>query len=89
MTVEFIVDNNTSIETLSMFVKSYKRIIPIKTYRKTEPIKAFQVKIDFTVKTPEITRHGDAGDYLFEGIDGEKRPVKKEIFEKTYEELVA
>ena len=33
MTVEFIIDNNTSIETLSTFVKSYKRIVPIKTYR--------------------------------------------------------
>lgn len=87
MTVEFIVDNNTPIETLSAFVKSYKRIIPIETYKKTEPIKAFQVKIDFTVKTPKVTQYGDAGDYLIQEINGEKRHVKKEIFENNYEVL--
>ena len=79
MTVDFIVDNNTSIETLSTFVKSYK---------KTATVKAFQVKTNFLVKTLEGTMKGNAGDYLCQGIDGEKWPVKKEVFEKTYEVVI-
>lgn len=77
MTVEFITDN-TPIETLSTYVKSYKKVTSIK---------AFQVQENFIVDTLEGVMRGVAGDYLCQGIEGEKWPVKKEIFEKTYEEI--
>ena len=57
----------------------------IKTYRKTGTVKAIQIHESFTVDTPVGTMYGKPEDYLCEGIDGEKWPVKKAIFEKTYE----
>ena len=57
----------------------------VKTYKKTATVKAVQIGEFFAVATLEGFMHGDAGDYLCEGIEGEKWPVKKEIFEKTYE----
>lgn len=59
----------------------------VKSYKKTVPIKAVQVYEFFVVRTLEGSMCGVAGDYLCEGISGEKWPVKKEIFEKTYEEV--
>ena len=35
--------------------------------------------------TIECSRLANAGDWIMTGIDGEQWPVKKEIFEKTYE----
>lgn len=42
---------------------------------------------DFVIDTLEGTMRGHKGDYLCEGEDGEQWPIKKEIFEKTYEEV--
>jgi len=39
----------------------------------------------FTVTTLEGVHRGHPGDYLMIGIEGEKYPCKKEIFEKTYD----
>ena len=39
----------------------------------------------FTVKTLEGEMRGNAGDYLVTGIKGEQYPVRKDIFEETYE----
>ena len=47
-------------------------------------IKAIQMDRDFTVNTLEGTMQGHAGDYLATGIKGEKYPIAKEIFEKSY-----
>lgn len=55
------------------------------TYRKTATVKAQQLTFHFSVETNEGTMRGNAYDYLCEGIEGERWPVKKEIFEKTYE----
>lgn len=56
-----------------------------KTYRKTATVRAIKLQIEFAVTTEEGVMRGHPGDYLCEGIEGEKWPVKKEIFEKTYE----
>lgn len=56
--------------------------------KKPIPIKAVQINETFTVETLEGTHTGNAGDYLIEGIEGELYPCKKEIFLKTYEEVV-
>lgn len=57
----------------------------LKTYRKTATVNAIKLEIEFAVTTEEGVMRGHPGDYLCEGIAGEKWPVKKEIFEKTYE----
>mgnify|MGYP000361602731 CR=1 FL=1 len=36
------------------------------------------------IQTLEGVMHANAGDWIITGTDGEKWPVKKEIFEKTY-----
>ena len=57
----------------------------MKTYRKTATVDAVQLEMKFAVQTEEGVMRGNPGDYLCIGIDGERWPVKKEIFEKTYE----
>lgn len=57
-----------------------------KTYCKTAMVRAIRIDYHFYVVTKEGTMTGEAGDYLCEGIEGERWPVKRAIFEKTYEE---
>ena len=54
------------------------------TYTKNTPITAIQMDNDFTVETLEGTMKGHAGDYLATGINGEKYPIAKKIFERSY-----
>jgi hypothetical protein len=54
-------------------------------YRKTATIKAGQIGAPFTVDTLEGTFTGKSGDWLAEGIDGERYIIDNEIFKKTYE----
>ena len=51
------------------------------------PIKVFarQMDRDFIVNTLEGLMRGKAGDYLVLGIKGERYPVRKDIFEETYD----
>ena len=49
------------------------------------PVLAVQVDDDFVIDTLEGTLVGKKGDYLVMGIKGELYPVKKDIFEQTYE----
>lgn len=56
-----------------------------KKYRKTAPVWAVQMTEPFEVETLEGTMRAEAGDYLCEGPKGERWPIKKEIFESTYE----
>lgn len=55
----------------------YKKI---PTYR----VRAKQMSRDFAVKTLEGVMKGHNGDYLCEDTDGNRWPVKKEIFERTF-----
>ena len=48
-------------------------------------VNALKMCVDFEVDTLEGTHNGNAGDYLMKGIDGELYPIKKDIFEKTYD----
>jgi len=60
-------------------------------YYKKKPIIIHAKKMEeaFEVKTKEGTMKGKAGDYLVIGIEGEKYPVDKKIFKKTYEKITA
>lgn len=58
-----------------------------KCYMKTEPVWAVQMPEEFTCDTKEGDNiKGKAGDYLCVGIDGERWPIDKSIFERTYKE---
>ena len=48
-------------------------------------VHALRMLVDFEVDTLEVTHRGKAGDYLLKGVEGELYPVKKKIFEKTYD----
>ncbi len=57
-----------------------------KCYRKRPVIiQARQMDREFWVETLEGTMHGNAGDWLIKGINGEFYPCKPDIFDKTYE----
>ena len=58
------------------------------TYIK-KPIKvtAYQTSVTMKIETLEGTMTASPGDYIITGIDGEQYPCKKEIFERTYEEI--
>lgn len=57
----------------------------VKCRKKSDVIHAAQVPVPFFVDTPEGRMTGDAFDYLMFGVEGEKYPCKKEIFDKTYD----
>lgn len=63
-------------------------ILKIKKYvKKPVIVEAYQADKDGSIETLEGTMKFSAGDYIVTGIKGEKYPVKKEIFEETYEEI--
>jgi len=59
----------------------------IKVCKNTIIIKAIQINNPdgFVVTTKEGRVKGKCGDYLILGVDGEKYPYRKDIFEKTYD----
>jgi len=63
--------------------------IPMKQFRKKPVIvEAQQIFLDYIIETLEGDMHAYAGSYIVRGVEGEIYPVKKEIFEKTYEEVL-
>ena len=48
-------------------------------------VHAVQMDEDFTVETLEGNMSGKRGDYLMRGAQSEFYPIKKEIFEATYD----
>lgn len=44
--------------------------------------------IELSVQTLEGTMIAREGDYIIRGIEGEIYPCKREIFKKTYEEVI-
>jgi len=57
-------------------------------FRKIATIKAGKIPIPFVVDTLEGTFNGKAGDWLAEGIEGERYIIDDAIFRKTYEEVI-
>lgn len=58
-----------------------------RTFRKTQPIRAVQMKVGFWVTTREGPMHGLAGDWLAVGVEGELWPIKDSVFRKSYQEV--
>jgi hypothetical protein len=50
-------------------------------------VHALQINDDFEVSTMEGKLRGKPGDYLMFGVNGEKYPCAKEVFEKTYDRI--
>jgi hypothetical protein len=50
-------------------------------------IGAVQINEPFLVETLEGVLRGHAGDYLIVGVRGERYPIRKDIFEETYESV--
>lgn len=67
---------------------THKQYTDFKNYRKVSLVKARKMHTDFLVDTLEGVMSGKKGDFLCEGVDGERWPIKKEIFEKSYEKVV-
>lgn len=57
----------------------------IKVIKKPIPVTARQVEKKTIVETIEGPLTAQPGDWIITGVDGEEWPVKKEIFDKTYE----
>ena len=64
------------------------KTVTFREYRKTATIKAGKIPIPFVVDTLEGTFGGKPGDWLAEGIEGERYIIDDAIFRKTYEEVV-
>ncbi len=62
--------------------------VNFREFRKIATIKAGKIPIPFVVDTLEGTFEGKAGDWLAEGIEGERYIIDDAIFKKTYEEVV-
>lgn len=58
--------------------KAVKKPIVVDVYQTDRPV---------DIKTLEGTMHANAGDWIITGVNGEQWPVKKDIFEKTYDLL--
>lgn len=60
----------------------------LKKYRKKPiVIQAYQTNKELIIHTLEGDMKANVGDYVITGVNNEQYPVKKEIFEKTYEEV--
>lgn len=53
--------------------------------KKPVVVHATQLNMPFRVTTEEGVMAGRAGDYLMIGVRGEKYPIRKDIFEETYD----
>lgn len=62
--------------------------VTFREFRKTATIKARKIRTPFIVETLEGTFEGKAGDWLAEGIEGERYIIDDVIFRKTYEEVI-
>lgn len=58
-----------------------------KTYRKTATVRAHPATEGGIIHTLEGDHTYVAGDYICTGVEGEQWPVKRSIFEATYEEV--
>lgn len=62
-----------------------EKIKNVKAIKKPIIVTAEQVEMETTVYTIEGPLTAKPGDWIITGVEGEKWPVKKDIFEKTYE----
>jgi hypothetical protein len=59
----------------------------VKAIKKPIPVSAYQTDKPVDIETLEGIMHANAGDWILMGVEGEQWPVKRAVFEKTYEVL--
>lgn len=57
----------------------------MKYRKKSIPVDAYQTADSVIIRTLEGDMKAEPGDWIITGVNGEQWPVKKDIFEKTYE----
>ena len=55
-----------------------------KFVKKNIPVEAYQLTEDAVIHTLEGDMKAKKGDWIIIGVEGERYPVRKDIFEKTY-----
>lgn len=55
--------------------------------KKPVVVEAYETSEVMYIETLEGTMKAEIGDWIILGVDGERYPVKPEIFKKTYEEI--
>lgn len=60
-------------------------MVKAKAIKKPMIVDVFQVEHPTDIETLEGVMHANVGDWIITGINGEQWPVKKDIFEKTYD----
>lgn len=78
--IEAIQFTRTNLETIYEKFGKNKILVMIE--------KCLNGKMIGQIKTLEGTMFVNENDYIIQGIEGELYPCKKEIFEKTYEQVV-
>lgn len=58
-----------------------------KVRKKNIILDAYQASKEIKIETLEGTMTAQPGDWIIEGTEGERWPVRKDIFEKTYDVL--
>lgn len=58
---------------------------PKKFIKKQIVVKAYQTDVPVEIETLEGIMHANKGDWIVTGVKGERYPVRKDIFEETYE----
>lgn len=69
--------------TFQLPVELSGAVVPV--MKKPIVVHAVQAPVDFTIETLEGEEHASAGDWIMIGIEGEMYPIRREIFEKTYD----
>jgi hypothetical protein len=57
--------------------------------KKPVVIEAYQTDVEFDIPTLEGTMRASVGDWIITGVSGEVYPCKPDIFQQTYEPVVA
>ncbi|MCG0633054.1 hypothetical protein [Lactiplantibacillus pentosus] len=56
--------------------------------KKPVRVSAYQTKKPVDIQTLEGTMHADINDWIVTGINGEKYPVKPDIFNRSYKKVL-
>lgn len=64
-----------------------ERINDWRYFTKKTVLRAIRMNTPFTIRTAEGIMYGQAGDWLAEGVYGERYPIKDTVMHASYEEI--
>jgi len=86
MMMEIGASDGSRIDNVESRTEGIPTSVSKKYIKRPIPIEAYQTDREMIIHTLEGDMKAMPGDYIVTGVNGEQYPVKKEIFEKTYEE---